>query len=128
MSEYRSLIIIYFLVVALTTVYVYNLYINWPTVRARIASDWSSPILENFAMELPDQSALDEYAPGKPVSDSTLLLSAPATTIGELVGSEDCYRATAVPAGGSYDQTTNNCMRVSPESCTGSPLIGRFYA
>lgn len=45
MMEIRSLVILYFLFIALATVYIYNIYINWPAIRAHIASDWSSPLL-----------------------------------------------------------------------------------
>jgi hypothetical protein len=52
MLELRSIVIIYILFVLLATTYIHYLYINWPTVRARIVSDWTSPLLEEgFAMQ-----------------------------------------------------------------------------
>lgn len=46
MLELRSIVVIYILFVLLATTYIHYLYINWPTVRARIESDWTSPLLE----------------------------------------------------------------------------------
>ena len=51
MLELRSIIVLYILAVLLATVYIHYIYINWPSVRARIESTWTSPLLEGFAMQ-----------------------------------------------------------------------------
>jgi hypothetical protein len=45
MFEFRSLFIIYFMLVAMATVLIYHAYINMPIVRGRIESDW---VMEGF--------------------------------------------------------------------------------
>jgi hypothetical protein len=140
--EYRSLAILYFLFVALATIYIYNLYINWPAIRARIESDWSSPLLESFT-SMPDQDAAAaagkfvSLAAGEPVKkmgEPHVLLAKDACVIpaaDSIVGAEDCYKhnfqAHVNSVGGSYAQMTNNYKRNNPDSCNSNPLIGHFY-
>jgi len=58
MLELRSIAVIYILFVALATVYIHYLYINWPSVRARIESTWTSPLLtEGFVGSSPSNLA-----------------------------------------------------------------------
>ncbi len=58
MLELRSIIVLYILAVLLTTVYIHYLYINWPSVRARIESTWVSPLLEeSFVGSSPENLA-----------------------------------------------------------------------
>ena len=129
MFEFRSLFIIYFLFAALTTIYIYNIYINWPVIRSPI-------FVENFVMELPDQDLKDDYMPGEPVrsfGQSYLLLNKDSGVVesADKVGSEACYRssyqACVNSVGGSHLQMTNNYKRINPDSCSANPLLGHFY-
>lgn len=94
MFEYKSLFIIYFLLVAMATVLIYHAYMMSPIVRGRIESDWTSAsegagegsllkhsvLVEGFATQRvarPSSSAMNEGFRGSDEKTAALLTVAP---------------------------------------------------
>ena len=77
MFEYKSLFIIYFLLVAMATVLIYHAYMMMPIVRGRIESDWASLSAEEGEGSLLKHTIIAEGFRGSDEKTAALLTVAP---------------------------------------------------
>jgi hypothetical protein len=144
MLELRSIIVLYILAVLLATVYIHYLYINWPSVRARIESTWSSPLLsegfigsspENLAQVLATAAAPDVVSGvtvslplGEPIQRGggpyTLIQDVPCLKSVERVAAADKGPWTEGSAGN--EPNSEDCYKHNYQACMNS--TGGSYA
>lgn len=77
MFEYKSLFIIYFLLVAMATVLIYHAYMMTPIVRGRIESDWASLSASEGEGSLLKHTVINEGFRGSEEKTAALLTVAP---------------------------------------------------